>query len=343
MSTSTIIVLLSLSEFALLTTAIATFLFIRSRKHKNLYDIKPHTPVKMVDAPHADFPDFLEKYMLNTEKRMQTCGPEEVHLLSKRLEFLQSELQAFQDTDDDDAYWSGIYDRMSKLVAPQQLEQTAAEDDTLDELDDIDGPLNKQSDIPVLDEQISPKAPPPKGSVTVDTSKDELKRLRNIISRQHNSIDELKKTVLKNNNLDTSENGKLAEQLEEIEVAHAQLNMCIEVLEQENNRLNEVIGSMAFGDESVNIDATLQQQMEPQSDLEFDQIDIDTKDDSGNSDDDRPVLDDVDLDGIMQQYDGSTPDNSPGDPNSDHNQSPDLESAINEILDISEDTQQKTG
>lgn len=183
MSTFAIIALLSISEIALLTTAMAIFLFVRSRRHKNLYDLKSHTHVKMVDAPHAGFPDFLEKYMLNTEKRMQACGPEEMYLLSKRLEFLQSELQAFQDTDDDDVYWSGICDRMSKLVTPQQLEHTATENDTLNELDDIDNPINSESELPVLDEQVSPETPPPRGSVSVDTAKDEIRRQRKIIGR----------------------------------------------------------------------------------------------------------------------------------------------------------------
>lgn len=497
MSTSAIIALLSISEIALLTTALAVFLFVRSKKYKNSHNLKPHAHVKMVDTPHAGFPDFLEKYMLKTEKRMHACDPEEVHLLSKRLEFLQSELQAFKDTENDDVYWSGICDRMSKLVTPQQLEQTAAKDNTLNELDDIDSSINNQSDIPVLDEQVSPDASPPQGSVTVDTSKDDIARLSKIIGRQHNSIDELKQTLFKNKNLDAAESSILAEKLEEIEVSHEQLNMCVEVLQQENQRLNSVIGSMAFGDESVNIDATiadlsdtkqelekanelitdlvvekeeltekvqnleveiisledtlrirtaeleqarslesdlssdehdgdimdseglrkeiedisqllatkseqlsiLQQQMESPSDtsiesspsqgnaeielsttdteletspitdseirlppsteqlnndipaaktsteadLEFDGADTETDNNNNESNDGRPVMDDVDLDEVAQQFDESTPDNSPDDPDNNHDQPPDLDATIHEILDSSADTRQKTG
>jgi len=53
-------------------------------------------------------------------------------------------------------------------------------------------------------------------------------------------MDELKKS-LSDKDIDIENNQELSKKLEEVEIAQAQLNMCVETLEKENERLQELI------------------------------------------------------------------------------------------------------
>ena len=71
-------------------------------------------------------------------------------------------------------------------------------------------------------------------------SEEEIHRLRDIISRQYNSLDELKLAIL---NADTSDQSAedLTQKIQAVERSQKELQTCVDVLEMENQRLSDAL------------------------------------------------------------------------------------------------------
>lgn len=234
MSATTVLVYLTLAEVGLLAIVASIFLIIRARKLKHA--AKPATQKvtqTLVKTVAADIGSHINKLIQQTRSKLEHCDDNQTRFLEARLHFLEAEAVLLAQDPDADEYWQEVSDRLARLFPPssEPQEDTAlAELDALDELDELE-PVEMESDAEDEDEK-------QKGSITIDTSQQELGRLRNIISRQHGAIDELKQ-LLDEKSESSEQAEKLAKKLEQIEVAHAQLNMCIDVLEKENTRLKQ--------------------------------------------------------------------------------------------------------
>jgi DNA repair exonuclease SbcCD ATPase subunit len=165
------------------------------------------------------------------------------------LDYLQAEVNAQEQAENSGAYWEQLISSLDGLLAgnnseaimPQAAGESGDHDQpTLNELDDID--IGDSFDeIPLLEDNVSePGGVKKDPTLTIETANEDLDRLRKIISRQHDTMDELKKS-LQDKNINLENNQELSQKIEEIEVAQAQLNMCVETLEKENERLNELI------------------------------------------------------------------------------------------------------
>lgn len=250
MSETLLLAILSISELALLTTGLAVYLFMRNRrlareKDEAEAEAEMTTPEETAPPePQLHFADYLQQNFEQTQAKLAELSPEQATLMQTRLDFLQSEINAQKHIDEPKAYWEELMNGLAGLLPDGTAESNNAKQEdkdetpTLNELDDIDidDPLDN---IPTLKDNVGDgvrKDP----TITIETANEDLERLRKIISRQHDTMDELKKS-LQEKDVDLGSNQELTKKLEEIEVAQAQLNMCVETLEKENERLNELL------------------------------------------------------------------------------------------------------
>lgn len=231
MTTTTLLMYMTTGEVALAAIVIAVYLVIRARKAKHArVNSKVSRKVAInKPAPEATGPNLashIQDLIRHTRKRLNSSDDENSRVLEARIQFLEAEAALLADDPKQDSYWSKVQKQLKSLF-PSAVKA----DEALAELGDIDEQASAD------DTQDKPK-----GSIHIDTSREEIERLRNIITRQFSSIDDLKQTLL-SQDLSAPHAEELAKKLEQFEVAQAQLNMCVETLEKENHRLNELLQS----------------------------------------------------------------------------------------------------
>lgn len=250
MSESLFLTILSLGELALVTAGFATFLYLRYRRvSKQLNDAKK--ALRQNDQNKAknqkNYSDYLQQYIRYTEEKLTDLPPDQKKALRARLAFLHAEVNAQKNAENSEAYWKQLIHDLNAILPQEPPEQenpatsvSASDPPSLSELDDIDINSDLQI-IPTLDnktdELVGVRKDP---TLTIASANEDLERLRKIISRQHNTMDELKKS-LSDKDIDFQNNHELSRKLEEVEIAQAQLNMCVETLEKENERLHELL------------------------------------------------------------------------------------------------------
>lgn len=231
MNTTTLLVYLTLAEVGLLAIVVSVFLIIRARKIKQLSaPVTKKITETVVKTVEADIGLHINKLIQQTRYKLDSCDDKQAQFLDARLQFLEAESVLLAEDPASDDYWEIVTERLSSLFPASE----APIDTALAELDELDAFDEADEESRDNDENGAQQ----KGSITIDTSQQEIGRLRNIISRQHGSIDELKQ-MLEEKSQGSEQAEKLAKKLEQIEVAHAQLNMCIDVLEKENTRLKQ--------------------------------------------------------------------------------------------------------
>lgn len=224
MTTTSLLMYMTMGEIAIVAIVIAIYFVVRARKSK-----QPPTTRKTVSpAPKRSIIEpglqsHIQQLIRQTRKRLIEGDDEHARILEARIQFLEAEAALISGDPKQDSYWDSVSQHLASLF-PQQTE--VVED--LAQLDDFDSEV-ESTEIP-------------KGSIVIDTSNEEIQRLRKIISRQFSAIDDLKQS-LQDQALSTTQAKTLAEKLEQVEVSQAQLNMCVDVLEKENQRLNELLQS----------------------------------------------------------------------------------------------------
>ena len=258
MSESLLLTILSLGELALVTAGLAVFLFLRYRRMSQRLDqaqSELENSGHQQDKAEIDYSNYLQQFIQDTTDKLADSPPEQAKALQVRLAFLQAEANAQKEATNSKAYWNRLVNDLDDLLPQEALapaEPASREGDSdedrpiLNELDDIDVQSNFDN-IPILENNISEDSGANEGggvrkdpSLTIESANDDMERLRKIISRQHNTMDELKKS-LSDKDIDIDNNQELSKKLEEVEIAQAQLNMCVETLEKENERLQELI------------------------------------------------------------------------------------------------------
>lgn len=263
MNTTAILVYMTLGEIGLLAIVVAVFMIMRARKIKASTKVIKTTDT-VIKTVEADIGSHISRLIKQTRTKLETCNENESRFLEARLQFLEAEAILLSENPDTDDYWQIVSDKLAGLFDAPDEETNPAEAvvevDALAELDALDL---------LEDDTEDNKAGDKKGSVTIDTSQQEIGRLRNIISRQHGAIDDLKQTLAEKSQ-DSGQSDTLAKQLEQIEVAHAQLNMCIDILEKENTRLKQEM-KKPYDDSQV--DNALLEETRKELDIANDRID----------------------------------------------------------------------
>jgi len=224
----------------------------------------------------------LQYATLSNSKDPDETTKKNIQTLSGRLMVLNSELLTLPEyIENDDSYWSNIYARYAELTPAANNSTTdggntaesvaAGSVETLEEIEAISEDmllsLGESSDeydkiefdsiseietdtdhskVSTVENSGDQETPELKIN---DTVNEEIDRLRQIISRQFSSIDELKLSVNDIQGLSKDEDNqalsdkftRLKQQMDTLLNEQEQFNMCINVLEQENLRLSEEI------------------------------------------------------------------------------------------------------
>ncbi len=274
--TMDMLVILSLTEFLMLAIIGLVYLFTKNKK-LNKAIVKLQTIIKLKIVEKSEFKQisaYLQEQISLSKLQHETlvnCKHQEEHseknieVLSKRLLVLNAELLTLPEyIENDDNYWSGIYERYEMLIPASGENTTLTEPvESLDEIETIDEKMLLSfadeedrydafvvgdSDKNELSGNESIQKNVPEFNIK-DTSAEEIARLRDIIGRQYQSIDELKLNISDIEDLSAdADNHALNERLALLKnqtnilsSEQEQFNMCINVLEQENLRLSEEI------------------------------------------------------------------------------------------------------
>ena len=248
MTTTSLIMYMTLGEIAIVAIAIAIYIVIRARRLKQVTVIREKTVEKTPPPATAEpkLESHIQQLIRQTRKRLTDGHEEDTRVLEARIQFLEAEAALLTDDPLQDAYWTSVSQHLASLFPLDTDTQ-----EPLAELDDIDAATGEDNEGAAGESS---------GSTETDTSREEISRLRSIIGRQHGAIDELKQSLLEQD-ISTTQAEELSKKLEHIEVAHAQLNMCIEVLEKENKRLNNLLSNdpPASGEAGDDLQETRQQ------------------------------------------------------------------------------------
>ncbi|MDH5326325.1 MAG: hypothetical protein OEZ68_19880 [Gammaproteobacteria bacterium] len=227
MTQSAILSVLTFAEIALIAIAFAVVV-VRRNRNLLLQLEKLKIKIKSITEDKNQFKQYLEQVISETQDKMQQCPQQQSDLLEKRMMFLKSEISALEEPQTNDSYWQHICDRISTFISHHPVtEPTPTEQST--------PPREEESSgyIPTLDRvRTVPE-------VSIDTTNDDIQRLRTIISRQFESIDSLKESLSQSENSDAV--AELNRKLQEMQGSQNQLLLCIQTLEQDNDRLHAML------------------------------------------------------------------------------------------------------
>ncbi len=173
---------------------------------------------------------YFTQAVKNTENLLNNADDKHISELRVRLCYLQAELNAVAQNDYE-GFWRQLYRGLAPLLPEPVLAKAAkAEPPPLAELDDPDPMTDPDSAIPTLEAQVTP----------AHTASNEVIRLRKLIGRQHQTIEELKQVML-GCSLSADDAHVLELSIQDVEVAHAQLNIGLDSIERENSRLHSAL------------------------------------------------------------------------------------------------------
>ncbi|NOZ52552.1 MAG: hypothetical protein GXP08_05325 [Gammaproteobacteria bacterium] len=260
MSTALSITLFILGELLLLAVGLSLFLFRLNRKQLRAFVAYKHkhgasntstdeTVTATQTSIAGSMQDHFNQTITHTQNQLDQVDDEQRTLLEKRIAFLESEASALLDDNASDQYWTNLLQRLSVMAPtlpgpPNTVEDDLSQHNTPDVAvpqDDSNTDTQAENEITSLDEELVADSPPDTSNdAQPGTSQKDIRRLRNILSKQLGIINELKQK-LQGNTEDGDHSQELENPIEDLEVSHAQFNMCINALEKENVRLTALL------------------------------------------------------------------------------------------------------
>lgn len=255
-STNILVTVLVLGEFLLLCLA---GIVVLSKKYKSLLqELKTFRRNSVAiekqndkDAGRQVLQDYLREQIVLTQQYLEKDGnlikasdddTDHANILTKRIAILQSEYQSLTDDPVQDTFWRNIFKRYDGfLVETAYTPELTPKDQPNPDLP-VEAPENELAELDdmAIDE-------PVKKGYQIDlrsTAQEEIENLRSIISRQFGYIDELKQSLQQRSPTGADDSdlvNKITQQLDVFENEQKQLYQCIEVLEGENDRLQQLL------------------------------------------------------------------------------------------------------
>ncbi|WP_455221420.1 hypothetical protein [Kaarinaea lacus] len=183
----------------------------------------------------------LSKLLEPVKKTHYRHRKKEIDLLEKRIQFIQSEVNAIASKEDGDEYWDNLCVRLGDLM-PSPVVELGNEQELEDEVED--GPQIVESiddDIPTLSQKIRiDKNSPTIAYITLTPLQNEIKRLKRIVGRHFGMLSDMKQAIVENKN-DVENFTKLPRALKELQIVHVQLTRSVKALKEENARLTKIL------------------------------------------------------------------------------------------------------
>ncbi len=195
----------------------------------------------------------LSKLLEPVKKTQYRHRKQEIELLEKRIQFIQSEINAIVSKEDGEEYWDNLCVRLidlmpSPVVNITDEQQPDSEDGMAPQImDDID-------DVPTLSQKIRiDKNSPTIAYITLTPLQTEIKRLKRIVGRHFGMLSDMKQAIIENKN-DVENFTKLPRALKELQIVHVQLTRSVKALKEENARLTRILtteNSIAGGSDDL--------------------------------------------------------------------------------------------
>jgi len=258
-----------LGEFFLLAVVISVVFFRLYRKkskelaaYKNQPPPSPVAETKHEPPPEIGIEDHINQAILLSKNQLEQSNDDHQKLLEIRIAFLESEVNALLDDNAGDDYWTNLYQRLAVLIPANDIEAPTSpnQDNVAEELAELDDlTIAPSMEIPTLNEEVVVESPADADDNTQPgTTNKDIKRLRSILSKQVDAITELKQGI-SGETQDAQSTQNLGAPIEELEVSHAQFNMCINTIEKEITRLTALLEANSDTTEAT---SALQDEME---------------------------------------------------------------------------------
>lgn len=232
-----LIAFLTALEFALVGLVVAVGFGLRSRWLAQRLRALEHSARKAEPAAEpVSYEQYLRDEVLRNQEFIERAGSSEdaangeaATLLAMRKRFLEIELEARKLEANPVAFQEQIAAGMNELI-----EALRPEPETVAVSADV------QADVQASGEPQPPAEPDAAAHREIhDTHDEELGHLKQVINNQQDSMDALRAKLRENENELQGVEGVL-EKLDEFEKRSIELQRCLEVLEQENDRLKAV-------------------------------------------------------------------------------------------------------
>lgn len=219
--------------------------------------------------PNSNIEEYIKKALIQSRAKLDAVNqstqasddPQQTLIAanSLRVSILEYELQVIANESSDDDQWPDLIDHYQALLprnvlaeenidAAHSTEQEEAENTEFMMLEEFEN-ANHALETEVLEQEL--------GESIMTTSEDEINRLRTIMERQYDSIDQLKKSLddfAGEAGADGSGNNQQMEffrdKVQLLVHEQEQMAMCITVLDAENLRLKDIISQPQFADRS---------------------------------------------------------------------------------------------
>jgi hypothetical protein len=182
----------------------------------------------------------LSKLLEPVKKTQYRHRKQEIELLEKRIQFIQSEINAIVNKEDGEEYWDKLCVRLSDLMPSPVMNITD------EQQSDIEGEVAPQimddiDDVPTLSQKIRiDKNSPTIAYITLTPLQTEIKRLKRIVGRHFGMLSDMKEAIIENKN-DVENFTKLPRALKELQIVHVQLTRSVKALKEENARLTRIL------------------------------------------------------------------------------------------------------
>lgn len=232
-------------------------------------ELSENSSTEVHTDPNSNIEEYIKKALIQSRANLDAANqstqasddPQRslIAANSLRVSILEYELQVISNESSDDDQWPDLIDHYQALlpkIAPAEenidaahsAEQKEAESTEFMVLDEFEN-SNHALETKALEQEL--------GESVMTTSANEINRLRSIMARQYDSIDQLKKSLddfAGEAGADGSGNNEQMEffrdKVQLLEHEQEQMAMCITVLDAENLRLKDIISQPQFADRS---------------------------------------------------------------------------------------------
>ncbi|HEY5602649.1 MAG TPA: hypothetical protein VIM41_06035 [Gammaproteobacteria bacterium] len=246
MSLTLTLVILFIIELIIISALAALLLAKKNRKQDALLEIYRNRAAEYEKKLESELLELdnigekLSKLLEPVKKTHYRHRKKEIELLEKRIQFIQSEINAIVNKEDGEEYWDNLCVRLSDLM-PSPVVDIADEQQPGDESGIAPRVTDDMDDVPTLSQKIRiDKNSPTIAYITLTPLQTEIKRLKRIVGRHFGMLSDMKQAIVENKN-DVENFTKLPKALRELQIVHVQLTRSVKALKEENARLTKIL------------------------------------------------------------------------------------------------------
>ncbi|WP_455376822.1 hypothetical protein [Kaarinaea lacus] len=263
MSLTLTLIILFVLEIVVIAGIAAAIVLLRKNKNTDLleiykrrakdYEEKLENELLELDNIGEKFSKLIEPLKNTTYKHKKN----EIELLDKRINFIQSEIDAIVNKEKGDDYWDNLCIRLADLMPSPAVSPEEEVEGMGGVMENLDVPQvyeGEDNDIPVLNQAIRiDKNSPAIAYITLTPLQNEIKRLKRIVGRHFGMLSEMKQAILENQQ-NPEKQYTLPKALKDLQITHVQLTRSVKALKEENARISKILtteNSVAGGSTSM--------------------------------------------------------------------------------------------